>query len=164
MLIMDECAARGLIGSCHSHILALLAGGRTFALSTRTDIKFNEISEIWTLFLKIESHFRMLNDLYLLFSNAMPVIFDANSRGWWMPICLWSLMASRSAQGAGWRPVQILSWSSWSWGSAPRLTWSSLVFCSWLAYSFLLSSICCRLMLEFMRCFSTSALSHDKID
>lgn len=40
----------------------------------------------------------------------------------------------------------------------PTLTWSSLVFCSWFAYSFLLSSICCLLMLEFILCFSTSAL------
>ena len=39
-------------------------------------------------------------------------------------------------------------------------TWSSLVFWSWLAYSFLLSSICCLLMLEFIRCFSTSALQY----
>ena len=37
-------------------------------------------------------------------------------------------------------------------------TWSSLVFCSWFAYSFLLSSICCLLMLEVILCFSTSAL------
>ena len=51
------------------------------------------------------------------------------------------------------------------WNMYPRLystlqaslTWSSLVFCSWLAYSFLLSSICCLLMLEFILCFSTSA-------
>ena len=52
------------------------------------------------------------------------------------------------------------------WNMYPRLystlqaslTWSSFVFCSWFAYSFLLSSICCLLMFEFILCFSTSAL------
>ena len=37
-------------------------------------------------------------------------------------------------------------------------TCHSLVFCSWLAYSFFASSHCCVLMVEFIRCFSTSAL------